>query len=77
MINFLSFFLNDLQRIMLPIYDLTKKKNEFSWGEGNQKAFEKIKMLITKGRVLVMPNNTGAFSLFSETSKITSGSALY
>ena len=26
MVNFLSFFLKDLQKIMIPIYDLTKKK---------------------------------------------------
>ena len=62
---------------MIPIYNLTKKKKEFSWGEEHQKAFEKIKMLITKAPVLVMPNNTGAFSLFSDTSKIACGSALY
>ena len=34
-------------------------------------------MLITTAPVLVMPNNTGAFSLFSDTSKIACGSALY
>ena len=34
-------------------------------------------MFITKAPVLVMPNNTGAFSLFSDTSKIACGSALY
>ena len=62
---------------MIPIYDLTRKRKEFSWGEEQQKAFEKVKMLITTAPVLVMPNNTGAFSLFSDTSKIACGSALY
>ena len=50
MVNFLSFFLKDLQKIMIPIYDLTKKRKEFSWGEEHQKAFEKIKMFITKAQ---------------------------
>ena len=77
MVNFLSFFLKDLQKVMIPIYDLTRKKKEFSWGEEHQNTFEKIKMLITKAPVLVMPNNTGTFLLFSDTSKIACGSALY
>ena len=62
---------------MIPIYDLTRKKKAFSWGQEPQKAFEKIKMPITKDPVLVMPNNTGAISLLSDTSKIACGSALY
>ena len=61
---------------MIPIYELTRKRKDFSWGEEHQKA-EEIKMHITTAPVLVMPNNTGAFSLFSDTSKIACGSALY
>ena len=34
-------------------------------------------MFITKAPVLVMPNNTGAFLLFSDRSKIVCGPALY
>ena len=77
MVNFLSLFLKDLQKIMIPIYDLTRKRKEFSWEKEHQKTFEKIKMLIIKAPVLVKLNNTDAFSLFSDTSKIACGSALY
>ena len=48
-------FLKGLQKIMIPMYNLTKKKKEFSWGEEHQKAFEKIKMCIIKAPVLDMP----------------------
>ena len=30
MVNFLSFFLKDLQKIKIPIYELTRKRKEFS-----------------------------------------------
>ena len=48
MVNFLSMYLKDLQKELIPIYELTKKKNKanYHWGEEQQKAFERIKQLL-------------------------------
>ena len=36
MINFLSMFRPELQRLLKPIYDLTRKGRQFIWGEEQQ-----------------------------------------
>ena len=42
MVNFLSMFCPELQKLLKPIYDLTRKGRPFIWGE-EQQAFEEIK----------------------------------
>ena len=48
MVNFLSFFLPNLHRLLIPIYDLQKKAKKFKWTEEAKKAFNKIKKTINK-----------------------------
>ena len=55
----------DAQEILISIY------------EPQQNAFENIIMLNMQALVLVKPNKTGAFSVFSDTCIIACGSALY
>ena len=42
MVNFLSSFLPDLRRVLIPIYDLQQKSKKFKWTEA-EKAFNDIK----------------------------------
>ena len=60
-----------------PIYDLTRKGRPFIWGKEQQDSFEEIKCRLIKLPVLHMPNKTGRFHLYSDTSKFATGSALY
>ena len=55
MVSFLSMFCPDLQKLLKPIYDLTRKGRHFISGKEQQEAFEEIKRLI-KDPVLHMPN---------------------
>ena len=48
MVNFLSMFCPELQKLVKPIYDLTRNDRPFIWGEEQQEAFEEIKK-ISKG----------------------------
>ena len=48
MINFLSIFCQDLQKLLKPIYDLTRKDRPFKWGQEQQIAFEEIKGRLQK-----------------------------
>ena len=47
-----------------------------SLGTEQQEAFDKIKRWVQKPAVLYMPNNMGRFHLYSNTSKLATGSAL-
>ena len=59
------------------IYDLTRKGRPFLWVKEQQDSFEEIKCRLIKPPVLHMPNTTGRFHLYSDTSKFATGSALY
>ena len=43
MVNFVSIFCPELQRLLKPIYDLMRKGRQFVWGKEQQSAFEEIK----------------------------------
>ena len=77
MVNFLSMFSQELQKLLKPIYDLTRKGRPFNWGKEQQDSFEEIKRRLLKPPVLHMPNKTGRFHLYSDTSKFATGSTLY
>ena len=65
MINFLSMFCPELQKLLKPIYDLTRKGRPFVWGKEQQDSFKEIKCRLIKPPVLHMPNKTGRFHLYS------------
>ena len=61
MVNFLSSFLPNLHRLLIPIYDLQKKTKKFRWTEEAEKAFNEIKKLIINPPVLKAPTPDGLF----------------
>ena len=48
MVNFLSMFCPELQTLVKPIYDLTRKGRQFIWGQEQQEAFEEIKRRLVR-----------------------------
>ena len=77
MVNFVSMFCPELRKLLKPIYDLTKKGKPFLWEKEQQEAFKEIKRRMLNPPVLSMPNRKGRFILYSDTSKLVTGSALY
>ena len=77
MVNFVSMFCPELQKLLKPIYDLTKKGKPFLWEKEQQEAFEEIKKRMLKPPVLSMPDRKDRFILYSDTSKIATGSTSY
>ena len=73
MVNFLSMFCPELQKLLKPIYDLTRKGRSFILREEQQE----IKRRLVCTPILHMPNRQGRFHLYSDTSKFAGGSALY
>ena len=76
MVNFKHVFPN-LQKLLKPIYILTRKGRPFIWGKEQQEVFEEIKRRLTQAPVLHIPNYKGRFHLYSDTSKFAAGSTLY
>ena len=76
MMNFVSIFFPELQKLLKSIYDLTRK-GQFIWGEEQQKAFNEIKCRLQRPLVLHLPDRHGRFQLYSDTSKFATGSVLY
>ena len=77
MVNFLSMFCPELQKLLKTIYYLTRKGRPSVWGKEQQDSFEEIKCRLNKPPVLHMPNTTGRFHLYSDTSKFAMGSTLF
>ena len=61
MVNFLSSFLPNLQRLLIPIYDLQKKAKNFKWTDEAEKTFNEIKNLLVSPSVLKAPTPDGLF----------------
>ena len=76
MVNFLSSFLPNLRRLLIPIYNLQKKAKKFKWTDETKKAFNEIKKLLISPPVLKAPTPDGLFQLESDTSKEGVGGTL-
>ena len=70
-------FCPELQKLLKPIYDLSRKGRPFHWGKEQQDSFMEIKCRLMRPPVVHMPNKTERFHLYSDTSKFGTGSALY
>ena len=62
-VNFVSIFCPELQKLLKPIYKLTKKGRPFIWEDKQQKAFEEIENRLLNPPVLSMPDKRGRFLL--------------
>ena len=70
-------FCPELQKLLKPIYDLTRKGRPFLLEKEQQDSFKEIKCRLIKSPVLHMPNTMGRFHLYSDTSKFAPGSVHY
>ena len=76
-VNFLTLFCPQLQKLLKPIYDLTSKGRVFHWGTEQQEAFYEIKRCLQKSSILYMPHNKRRFHFSSDICKFAFGSALF
>ena len=76
-LTFSLHFVKKLRVLLIPIYDLTRKRARFQWTDVYQKAFEEIKQLLIKPSVLRMVSRDGIFRLESDTSRTAAGGTLY
>ena len=55
MVNFVSMLCPELQKLLKPMYDLTRKGRPFLWEKEQQDAFEEIKSRMQKPPVPLCP----------------------
>ena len=70
-INSVIRFIANFIEVAKPINKLLRKDVKFQWDEQGKKAFKKIKVVISKANVLVSPNYSKEFQIFSFASKDT------
>ena len=76
-VNYLSLFCPDLQTLLKPIVELTRKGRPFVWGQEQERAFKEVKSKLTNPPVLHLPKAEGRFVLYSHTSIEGTGSSLW
>ena len=76
-VNYLSLFCPDLQTLLKPIVELTRKGRPFVWGQEQERAFKEVKLRLTNPPVLQLPKAEGRFILYSDTSVEGTGSSLW
>ena len=76
-VNYLSLFCPDLQTLLKPIVELTRKGRPFVWGQEQEKAFKEVKLQLTKPPVLHLTKAEGRFILYSDTSVEGTGISLW
>ena len=57
MVNILSMFCSELQKLLKPIYHLTRVGRQFIWKKEQQSAFKEIKSRLVRSPILHMPNH--------------------
>ena len=76
-VNYLSIFCRHLQKLLKPIYDLTRKGRPFHWQEEQQHAFDTIKERMINPPVLYLPKPGKRFILHCDSSRTHTGSSLW
>ena len=76
-VNYLSLFCPDLQKLLKPIVELTRKDRPFIWGDAQEKAFKDVKLRLTNPPGLHLLKAEGRFILYSDTSIEGTGSSLW
>jgi len=74
--NYYRWFVKDFAKIAKLLHEMTRKEMKWSWGERQQKAFEKLKERFTTEPVLVTPNSDKEIRVEVDASDFTMGGVL-
>ena len=74
--NFYRMFIANFSQIAHPLHLLTKKDQEYVWGEVQQQAFQELKDRLTSSPVLWLPDLSKPFLVQTDASKLGTGTVL-
>ncbi|KAK6175915.1 hypothetical protein SNE40_014290 [Patella caerulea] len=75
-VNYISSFMPRLQLVLRPLHKISNKKAKFEWTAQHEDAFEEVKALLVKPPILHLPQSVGRLTLYSDTSRLATGSYL-
>ncbi|KAM2774297.1 hypothetical protein COP1_019197 [Malus domestica] len=61
-------FVQETSMIALPLTKLTRKDVKFEWDENCEQSFQQLKYCLTHAPVLVLPDDSGNFEIYSDAS---------
>jgi len=73
-VNYVSGFFPHIQTLLKPLHSMSRKRREFKWTDEHQKAFEEVTKVMCEPPVLYMPKKTGRLAIYSDTSRVATGS---
>ena len=76
MIQFCHKFVDHLNVILAPLYDLLKEKQKFVWSRDCQSAFDALKVILSSPPVLYSPTVADTFTLETDASDVGLGGCL-
>ena len=74
--NYYRQFVKDFARVAKPLHKMMRKEMKWSWGERQQKAFEKLKERFTMEPVLVIPDLDKEMRVEADASDFATGGVL-
>jgi len=74
--NYYRWFVKDFAKIAKLLHEMTRKEMKWSWGERQQKAFEKLKERFTTEPVLVTPDLDKEMRVEADVSDFATGGVL-
>ncbi|GLB45948.1 putative retrotransposable element tf2 155 kda protein type 1-like [Lyophyllum shimeji] len=74
--NFYRRFIRDFSHHARPLFDLTAKDVAWTWGSGQQDAFDSLKHAITSKPVLIFPDDDRPFRVEADSSDFATGAVL-
>ncbi|GLB43850.1 putative chromo (CHRromatin Organisation MOdifier) domain containing protein [Lyophyllum shimeji] len=74
--NFYRRFIRDFSHHARPLFDLTAKDVAWTWGSGQQDAFDALKRAITSKPVLIFPDDDRPFRVEADSSDFATGAVL-
>ncbi len=76
-VNYVAEHVENCQRLLAPLYSLTKKDVPFIWDQPQREAFETVKTILASDTVLVRPDLTRAWTLETDASLDGVGGVLF
>lgn len=75
-IGYFQQFIQNYSQIASPLFDLVKKKTTFQWSEKHLKAFNSLKEYISSEPILIHPDFSKPFVIFTDASDLAIGAML-
>src|SRR5262249_45402946 len=69
-------FIQDFSSLASPLTNLTRKEVKFVWSKECERSFQELKTRLTSAPVLSLPDGSGGFVVYTDTSKLGLGCVL-